>query len=275
VRILNKIDSAKRRIHGMRKLNSLNSLKSQEKIILLGNQKSGTTAIAALLAQATGESVTLDFKSAIYDMEWQLVNRMKVADFSDFVFQYRKEFRSRIIKEPSLTLFYDDLHDIFPNWKFSFIIRNPFQNIRSILNRLQIPGDLDQIEFDDWPELNNYPAWRLVLNSTWLGKPGYNYIESLAFRWCEMAQIYLDNSDNITLFKYEKFVNDKENEIYELAQNMGLNVFHDIGKIVNTQYQSRGNANLSIDEFFGAPNLRRIENICKDYANKFGYALNG
>ena len=34
-------------------------------IFLLGNQKSGTTAIAALLAEATDLSVTLDFTRAI------------------------------------------------------------------------------------------------------------------------------------------------------------------------------------------------------------------
>ncbi|GLR65069.1 sulfotransferase [Marinospirillum insulare] len=46
---------------------TLSQLKKTSPTFILGNQKSGTTAIAALLAQATDSSVALDNVKAILD----------------------------------------------------------------------------------------------------------------------------------------------------------------------------------------------------------------
>lgn len=244
-----------------------------EPIIILGNQKTGSTAIAALLSQATENAVTLDLQSAIQDVGWQLCVKYGVTDFNDIAYKYKKDFSRKIIKEPSLTYFYQELTDLFPKAKFVFIQRNPYQNIRSILNRLRIPGDLRTIEYDDWSELRRIPIWRLTMDSSWLGRPKGNYIEGMAHRWDIAAKTYLDSRSNFMLVRYEDFLRDKKFAIESLASKLNLKIYRNIDAAVDFQYQPKGYAEVPISEFFGSENLAIIKNICSESANKLGYKL--
>ena len=113
-------------------------------IIVLGHQKTGTSVIAALLGEATGKSVTIDmfhhnnkirpfFREDIFNKKLSL---------RDFIQANALYFSTDIIKEPDLTFHYEALLNYFPKAKFVFVIRDPRDNIRSILNRLKISGNL-------------------------------------------------------------------------------------------------------------------------------------
>lgn len=108
-------------------------------VFVLGNQKSGTTVIAASLAHCADVSVTLDIRDLTAD---------RLADLYDgsvspsrFVDRYRRAFCREVIKELGLTFAYETLREHFLEATFVLIVRDPRDNIRSVLNRLDLPGD--------------------------------------------------------------------------------------------------------------------------------------
>ncbi|GAH62832.1 unnamed protein product, partial [marine sediment metagenome] len=86
-------------------------------IIIIGNQKSGATAIAALLADMAGISVTLDLRKEIGNPTYHLVVR-GILPLAEFIERNKLAFSAKIIKEPNLTLLYDRLPEYFPGSKF-------------------------------------------------------------------------------------------------------------------------------------------------------------
>lgn len=238
---------------------------------ILGNPKSGTTAIAKLLSMASGKTLTADFSRAIPHYTLPLELRYKLLSFKDFIEKYKYEFSNELIKEPMLTFFVKELFTHFPDAKYIFIIRDPYQNIRSILNRLKIPGNLQDIDLFEWEELKITPAWKLALQSEMIGFHSQNYIEAMAHRWNVAASSYLENQDKFILVKYEDFKQDKENYIYQLCGKMGLDIVSNISDQVNVQFQPKGNSKVKIEEFFGDANYKIIESICGENIKKFGY----
>jgi hypothetical protein len=237
---------------------------------MLGNQKSGTTAIAALLSEMTGLSVTLDLKS---EMKNPVIHRVKRGGLSmeDFVRLNKLDFSRDIIKEPSLSPFFRELSECFPRSKFVMVIRDPRDNIRSILNRLKIPGHLDDITDEYTSRIT--PAWALIIDGRWLGLDGKNYVEMLAQRWNYITDSYLDNSGRMLLLRYEDFSKDKVGELERLAEALGLEKKRDVSRRVDVQFQPAGDRSVRWDDFFGPENLSRIERIAADRMRKLGYTL--
>lgn len=253
----------------MRKILSLFSKSNPEPLFILGNPKSGTTIIANLLSKATKQTLTSDIKSITKYAP--LLLDFKLLDFKDFTREHRYEFSKDIIKEPFLSFYTSDLIKNYPNAKFVWIVRNPHQNIRSILNRLKIPGNLKEINFNDFIELQKTPAWKLNLQTKMFGYTSFNYIEALAYRWNHVTNIYMHNKQKIVLVKYEDFIIDKKKYIEDLSFNLGYTLKEDISNYVNIQYQPKGNSEIDLIDFFGEENYSQIDNMCKANMNKLGY----
>ena len=79
------------------------------KVFILGNHKTGSTASAASLAELTDSAVTLDIRGAIRNPKWKVQLSRNIGTFDDFIYENRRELRRPIIKDPVLTLFYEDL----------------------------------------------------------------------------------------------------------------------------------------------------------------------
>lgn len=227
-------------------------------IIILGNQKSGTTAIAALLAEMTGLSVTLDLKKEFRN---PVIDRLKTGELSmnEFVRANKLDFSRDIIKEPNLSPFYRELAERFPASRFVMVTRDPRDNVRSILNRLRIPGNLPDITDEHRSGITR--AWGLVIDGRWLGLKGANYIDMLAARWNYIADLYLRHADRMVLIRYEEFSKDKTGALDRLAAALGLEKKRDVSGRVNVQFQPPGDRNVRWEEFFGAANLSRIERL--------------
>ncbi|WP_161629070.1 sulfotransferase family protein [Litchfieldella anticariensis] len=254
-----------------RDLKSLEEITSFQTVFILGTQKSGTTAIAALLSKATKMPATLDLLDSVEDSSWPLRISYGCQSFSSFAVKHKNDFSRPIVKEPWLTYFYDDLVKLFPDSKYIMVMRHPLDTIRSVLSRLRIPGNLESINYDDYRVLNDRKIWRLALNSSWNGRLSRNYIEALAHRWDVSAKLYLNNKECFRLVRYEDFLLDKKHVIDILAQDMGLSVKYDISGDVDIQYQRKGNNEISFIDFFGEKNYEAIKNICEDSAVKFDY----
>ena len=240
-------------------------------ILILGNQKSGTSAIAALLAELTGLSATIDLKNEFPIPTYPQILQDQLP-FSQFLQNYKLDFSRDIVKEPNLTLFYPELLASFPEAKFVFVLRDPRDNIRSILNRLKIPGDLLQLNPENYQKVT--PAWDLIIDNRWLGLEGENYIEMLAARWNFMADVFLNNREQIVLVRYEAFLKDKLGELTRLAEKLELNPVNDITHRLDVQFQKRGDRDVNWRVFFGHQNLTQIEHICETRMRKLDYPIN-
>lgn len=237
-------------------------------ILVLGNQKTGTTVIAALLAHATSQSVTLDTPGIFEPNLSRLVEG--TVPFNKFVQRNALDFSRDIVKEPNFTFFYEQLKQQFPRARFIFVQRDPRDNIRSILNRLGIPGHLARM--DRTVAMQIPEAWRSTLTGQLLGHAGKNYVEVLAHRWNHCTDTYLKAEEPIALVQYEHFVHNKITAIVQLAKALGLSARPElIRNQLNVQYQHKGDNNANWSTFFGAENLSAIESICGEKMQLFGY----
>ncbi|OOE58074.1 sulfotransferase family protein [Salinivibrio sp. IB282] len=214
--------------------------RESEPVFILGVQKSGTTAIAALLSDATETPVTLDITRAISRPGAKTLRKYGVEDFGDFICRYRREFSRKIIREPGLTFDYQSLKEYFPKARFVMIMREPKDNVRSILNRLQVPDNLQWLDPEQWLELKRSPAWRINLDSSWLGHWPESYVDLLAYRWRLSAEIYFNEPEAFTLIRYENFLTDKKSTVENLAHILGFEVTAEILGKVDNQYQPKG-----------------------------------
>ncbi|MFV2069975.1 MAG: sulfotransferase [Pirellulales bacterium] len=237
-------------------------------ILVLGNHKSGTTAIAALLAEIAGYPVTLDLAREVKHPTYQTVRGGRMS-IDAFVQRNKLDFSRKIIKEPNFIVIFDQLRARFPDAKMVFVVRDPRDDLRSILNRLRLPGDLQQL---DQPYRGvNARAWNLYLDGHWAGIEADHYIEVLAGRWKLAAQMYLDHRDAMERVRYEDFEQDKAGEIGRLAERLGLPRPNDIRDKVDFPYQPAGDRSIDWPSFFGLGNLQRIERVCGETMIPLGY----
>lgn len=241
-------------------------------VFVLGTQKTGTTAIAALLAKACGHSVTLDFKRDVWNPGWNLLLEKKVITFEQVVSERLDYFSALIIKEPELTYFYEELRQYFPDAQFVLVQRNPFDTIKSVLSRVEVPGDLERIDFDDFRVLRRLRAWRLILDYSWADVRPSNYIASLAYRWNIAASLEIRYPGEFTVLRYEDFVLNKKHTIEKLAHTLDLPVKQNISDFLDIQFQPKGRA-IRTNQFFSLKNQDLIKNICSATAREIGYFI--
>lgn len=249
---------------------------NQRPVFVLGNQKSGTSAICWLLAEASGETLTLDVTRSIADPEWQVDVFNGDLPLDKWINRYRYEFSRKIIKEPALSLFTEQLIQKYPEAQFLYIVRDPRDNIRSILNRVNVSGEQLNDKTISPDHVNNGLAWQRILDSDWItGKPTDSMVESLAYRWCYLNEQYLKHKESIHFIRYEDFRADKETKIYELVARLGLEKRNGITDKVDVQKQPKGDNSLTWEDFFGASLLEKVNRITHEQRQIFGYTNEG
>ncbi|OHB78457.1 MAG: hypothetical protein A2W31_00075 [Planctomycetes bacterium RBG_16_64_10] len=240
-------------------------------ILVFGNQKSGTTAITALLGELTQRPVTLDLAKEVRRPTFHKVHSGAMT-IEAFVRRNRRDFARDIVKEPNLVVLFDQLLGYFPQSRLVFLVRDPRDNVRSILNRLQLPGDIDQLQ-DSYRGVNA-DVWNLYLDGSWLGIEAETVVDVIAARWNLAADVYLANASRMVLCSYELFLQDKVGAIERLADQLGLDKRRDIADKVDVQWQPRGDRDVSWTRFFSQQNLARVEQRCRSRMVEFGYRPN-
>jgi hypothetical protein len=246
-------------------------------IVVLGHQKSGTTAIAVLLARVVGMDVSIDPLFHIDQGKGKaakkLINNSK--NISWLFLRHPNLFGRGIIKDPDLIFVYKPVRHHYCNAKFLFVVRDPRDTIRSICNRLGLVGD----EIDHCPKVTDMKSgnkhWELILSGQ-LPKQDVrdlqsSFIYDLAHRWNMAAEIYLNNADEMVLFRYETFLREKEKSINKIATEIGFKCVKTITEYVDVQYQPKGDSKSDWTVFFGKKNLDTIEEICAKSMSAFGY----
>ncbi|MGB5952353.1 MAG: hypothetical protein WBG57_07555, partial [Ornithinimicrobium sp.] len=166
------------------------------------------------------------------------------------------------------------LEQAFPEARFVFVVRDPRQNIRSVLNRLSLPGDLESLTEEHSASVaQTRPGWIPILTGASFGSGGGQYVDALAERWVRANEVYANASDRMTLVRYEDFDAAKRSVIEQLATELGFTVAHDISARQDRQYQPRGDRSIAPAAFFGQENLERIERHCGTLMPSFGYEI--
>ena len=241
-----------------------------EPVFILGNEKSGTTIIAASLAKASNNQVTLDIPGTWDPIQTQL-ERGEIS-MRSVINNNRFAFSKKIIKEPVLTFNYYRLKAIYPKSKYVLIVRDPRDNIQSILNRLNLPGNLTQLEEERIKELGLlWKTWNTVIYNQWLGIMQTHYIASMAARWNHILNFYFDNEEDIILIRYEDFLEDKVGTINQLLRKLEFSAINDISRFVDIQFQSKGDKTIKREVFFQKENLAKINSICQNNMIRIGY----
>jgi hypothetical protein len=241
------------------------------RILVGGMPKSGTTAIAMLLGAAAELDVVSDPFNQLDEAGIDFRDRLYGGDLTleRLVARHRARFRGGLVKDPNFAFFLPELLRMFPDSDLVFTVRDPRDNIRSILDRLDLPGDPTRAP-GDLGGLTE--TWRRVIEGRTPRLAGADYIERLTRRWTVTAAAYLDHRDAVHLVRYEDFRAAKEEVIRETLLGMGLSPSAGIGHLVDRQFQPRGQRNVDWEEFFGADALRAIEEECGPTMEQLGYA---
>lgn len=238
-------------------------------IIVLGNQKSGTSAIAHLLADCCGLSKTVDIP-----VVWERIPQLASGQIrlTALARSAPGQFTADVIKEPHLTFAFDEVLRTFPAATHVFVVRDPRDNIRSILDRLDLPGDTDSLD----PDHELPPGWAPVLYHG--GGPAGDdggLVRRLAARWRDAVGVYYRAeaaSVDVHLVRYEDFLEDKEAYIRELARRVGRRPGRSISNRVDVQFQPRGShRGLGWESFYSRRNLAIIEELCGREMDRLGY----
>lgn len=246
------------------------------KMVVLGHQKTGTTAIGNLLANAVGLSFSNDpiywiEPSNALALDELIRNPEHFLQKRNRLNRKKRLFRA-VVKDPDYILALDTVFKLYPAAKFLFIARNPAQVIRSIFNRLKLQGTSEARFIATSDMYRGTSNWSYVLNGE--GETDrLTVVERLAARIEKATEKYIQNQSKLHLVKYEDFSADKLGIILALAESMGFQVRNDISAKLDIAFQPKGNANLSLLEFFGEDNIARIQCHCPKTLHKFGYTI--
>ncbi|TDX42939.1 sulfotransferase domain-containing protein [Halanaerobium congolense] len=243
---------------------------SNPKFIVIGNPKTGTSVISSLIAVYGGLTKTIDIPEMWYK---QLELYKGNIELEKFISENPHRFAKKLVKEPNLTFLYSKIKDIFPKSKIVLITRHPVDNVRSVLDRVNIsPSSLpiDTKEIDDMKIIN---PWKWFVNGKVLGDNPSNKVPySMAYNWVYTVKLFLENKDSIYLIRYEDFIEDKTSSIQRYCEDLNIKKQNDISHLVDKQYQPKGeNKNKEITELFSEEVIRNIENICSSEMEKLGY----
>lgn len=254
------------------KMSGLNNFvhRKEPKVILAGMHKSGTTAVAKILGATINRDVSSDPLHQINLIDGNARIRMekKEVSFEELVRLYPQFFRSTVIKDPHFPMMLSDVRSVFPNMKLVAIVRDPRDTIRSILNRLDLPGDPSSVALD---EIDLPFGWKSLLKGEYPDIEGNDYIEVLANRWNLIATCLFDNKEKSFLIKYEEFKKNKQAAIEELARELGYLKLRSSKNIQDKQFQPKGDSNVSWPDFYNSKQINKINMICAPMMEKFNY----
>ncbi len=236
-------------------------------IFFLGNQKSGTTAISSLFALAAGKSIATwvpGFSQPILEALWQHRITLPEAIRTKGAIEFSKE----VIKECNLTFFHPTLRMQYPTAPMVFIVRDPRENLRSVLSYLQIPGSLPTLLPVYTPKRRE---WQYIIDNSWMDIAATSYITSMASRWMRAAETYLHAPEQFILIRYEDFQADKPGTIRALCEKLEHPVQKDFEPWLHYPFQPRHPSQQSWETFFGLENLTAIEQICARGMDAFHY----
>jgi hypothetical protein len=194
-------------------------------------------------------------------------------ELEKFISENPHRFAKELVKEPDLTFLYDKITKIFPKSKVVLIVRHPVDNIRSVLDRVNIaPNDLP-INIKKMDEMDIIDPWKWFVSGEVLENNPTNKIPyTIAYNWVYTVNLYLNNKESIYLIRYEDFIEDKIKSINSYCEGLNIEKINDISHLVDKQYQPKGeNKGKDVNKLFSEKVIENIEYICSSGMQKLGY----
>jgi len=241
-------------------------------VVVLGHQKGGTTAIARLLGSMCDMPVSVDPFYAVDRGRARAVDRIFRGELalSKVARRHPSLFWQPIVKEPDFTFLWREVIDLYPQARFVYVARDPLDSIRSILKRLDLPGNPSP---GPLPRMRNPTRhWELILSGRLPEVVGDDYVDRLARRWQLAVDTYTEHRDQIVLVRYEDFLSDKVAELARLARDLELAVKRDVSAEVDVSYQHPGDSEVDLLEFFGPQRIEHIATLCARGMQSLGYS---
>ncbi|MEP1385238.1 MAG: sulfotransferase [Paraglaciecola sp.] len=137
--------------------------------------------------------------------------------------QYTSEYGSiRLLeKTPKNALRVDFLNEVFPDAKFVYLVRDPLENVSSILDAWRSKRFITYPSLPLWPK----NQWSLLLSDNWKDYLGSSLVEIATHQWTNANKSIIDSfekidSNRVTTVCYQDLVNTPNftlNKIYEFA----------------------------------------------------------
>lgn len=239
--------------------------------IVLGHQKSGTTAVGALLARCADRGYANDPLYAVDGGRAQVVQRLlgESDALAAVVREHRALFGRTIVKDPDLTFVRPAIGTVFAAAAVVHVVRSPFATIRSIADRLALSAD-DLLLPAERLTLPN-AHWRLILSGHLPRIDGGCVAEVLARRCSLALETARLDGDAVLRLRYEDFNRRKAETIAELASAVGLSPRIDIRDVVDRPFQLRGRPDVNLQERLGVRCLEIIHSECRSALEAFDY----
>lgn len=246
--------------------------------MVFGAPKSGTSVVAQLLSIGSGGSATIDIPTLWRTPVQEVRNGNTSA--AQLIGHHRAYFSRDVIKEPGLTSIMDLIVSEMGVRKVVFVVRDPLTNIRSLLQRRGIPGDLDVLSQDQmkrlvggsWHWTYDWPYRNTKASADWFG--GRHYVEALAAQWQSGVDAWVRTRQMDVepfVLRYEDFLVDKMTAIESIMDQFGLAMRHDISEHLDKQFQPKGDHTVSVESFFGPRNMEHILRETEQGVSLFGY----
>lgn len=260
-------------IRGARHVGSLVRPWPSPQVIVLGNQKSGTTAIAKLLAEAAQLSATLDIHAEIRFGLLDELARSGDSEVQRVLRTYRQEFMRHVVKEPELTWHAPALQRALPEAAFVGIVRHPLENIRSIYDRIGLHGRAGSLQ--EAERLS--AAWRRICDLSWHHDVKTSHPAlMLAHRWRLHLEAIQSCDRALTIQRYEDFNAAPQEAIHALCEALGFAARALPDASLKRTYQPRGaTRGIAPEDFFGPELVDAIWKVCGQKAAELGYTSSG
>jgi len=183
------------------------------KVLVVGCERSGTTAISSLLSQGSGLSFLNDPPDS-----WYVFPLVKMVGLKGFTYSLvRRLWKYDIVKVPGFATILPHLRRIHPRkFKVIYIVRDPRDNYAAIKERLQV----------------NLAG--LYLNIHFLKKTGKTQCENIALRWMDYLELAKEfeakHPSQIMFVRYEDFLNDKIGVLKTISEFCSITLDYSIIK---------------------------------------------
>lgn len=236
---------------------------NDNKVLVVGSESAGTTAIANLLFAETKGVRFLEEG----DHQWVWKVYQNVYQQHRKVKDYPRLRLFDAVKVPGFATIIDEFREAFPNTKVIYVVRDPRDYVNSAIKTWKLNA-VNELSGVSW------------CKEKWLGIGNVDPIERLSIRW----KMYLQSAmskDDVTFIKYEDFCENKVEAIEQLALRSGIAFNRKrVGQICDIQlshssvrdYRPEGPGGWETG-ILEEHHIEKIEQICRKEMEHWGYKM--